>query len=151
MTEEARKQLEAEQAQKDLDAKKTQDELKQKEEENLKQQEIEKKRAEAARIKEGAQVSLNDVSVKPEKISGNPPAVNASLRNKYRGKTMSIPALILVDENGDVTKIKILTSNVAADIQAVLEDTLYKWKYSPALKDNVKVKVWLTVAVKFAF
>jgi hypothetical protein len=33
----------------------------------------------------------------------------------------------------------------------VVEDTLYKWKYTPALKENVKVKVWLTVAVKFAF
>jgi len=148
--EDVRKLAEAEQAQKDLDAKKAQDELNRKEEENQKQ-EAEKKRVEAARIKEGTQVSLNDVSVKPVKISGNPPSVNASLKNKYRGKVMTIPALILVDENGDVTKIKVLTGNVAADIQAVLEDTLYKWKYSPALKDNVKVKVWLTVAVKFTF
>ena len=59
--------------------------------------------------------------------------------------------MILVDENGDVTKIKILTGNVATDIKSLLEDTLYKWKYKPALKDNVKVKVWLTVAVKFSF
>jgi len=149
--EDARKQTEAEQAQKDLDAKKALDEQKRKEEENQKQLEIEKKRVEAAKPKEGAQVSLNDVTVKPEKISGAPPAVNASLKSKYRGKTMNIVSQILVDENGDVTKIKMVTSNVAADIQAVVEDTLYKWKYSPALKDNVKVKVWLTVAVKFAF
>ena len=96
-------------------------------------------------------MALNEVTVQPVKISGNPPSLNASLKTKYKGKTMTIPALILVDENGDVTKIKILTSNVAADIQAVLEDTLYKWKYSPALKDNVKVKVWLTVAIKLTF
>ena len=64
---------------------------------------------------------------------------------------MTVPALILVDENGDVTKIKILTGNVASDIKALLEDTLSKWKYSPAMKDNIKVKVWLTVSIKFAF
>jgi serine/threonine protein kinase len=148
--EDARKQMEAEQAQKDLDAKKAQDELKRKEEENQKQQEAERKRIEAAKPKEGTQVSLNDVTVKPVKISGVTPAVNASLKNKYRGKTMNIVAQILVDENGNVTKIKMVTGNVPADIQALVEDTLYTWKYSPALKDNVRVKVWLTVAVKFS-
>jgi hypothetical protein len=146
----ARKQMETEQAQKDLDAKKALDEQKRKEEENQKQQEMEKKRVEAAKPKEGSQVSLNDATVKPVKISGNTPTVNASLKNKYRGKTMSIVTQILVDENGDVTKIKMVTGNVPADIQAVVEDNLSKWKYSPALKDNVKVKVWLTVAVKFS-
>ena len=149
--EETRKQLEAEQAQKELAAKNAQDEQKKKDEENQKQQEIEKKRVEAARVKEGSQVALTDVSVKPEKISGNPPAVNASLKNKYKGKIINIVTQILVDENGDITKIRIVNSNVAADIRAVVEDTLYKWKYSPAMKDNVKVKVWLTVAVKFTF
>ena len=149
--EDALKQSAAEQTQKDLEAKKTQEELRRKEEETQKQQDAEKSRIEAARVKEGAQVSLSDVSVKPVKISGDSPALNMALKNKYRGKTLNIPALILVDENGDVTKIKILTSNVPADIQSILEDTLYKWKYSPALKDNVKVKVWLTVAVKFTF
>ena len=149
--EDARKQSEAEQAQKDLDAKKAQDELNKKEEETKKQQEAEKKRVEAAKIKEGTQVALNDATVKPVKISGNPPALSSAMKTKYKGKTMTVPALILVDENGDVTKIKILTSNVAGDIQSVMEDTLSKWKYSPAMKDNVRVKVWLTVAVKFTF
>lgn len=148
--EETQKQLEAEQAQKGLEAQKAQDELKKKEDENQKQQEIEKKRVEAVRVKEGDQISLTEVTAKPEKISGNVPTVNASLKNKYRGKTMNIVAQILVDENGDVAKIKIVTGNVTADIKVVLEDTLSKWKYTPAMKDNVKVKVWLTVAVKFA-
>jgi hypothetical protein len=149
--EETRKQLEAEQIQKDLDAKKVLDELKKKEDENQKQQEIEKKRVEAVRVKEGDQLSLTEVTVKPEKISGAPPPISGSLKSKYSGKTMTIQALLLVDENGDVAKTKILTSNVANDIKSVLEDTLYKWKYKPALKDNVKVKVWMTVAIKFTF
>jgi len=147
---EAKKLAEAEQLKKDEAAQKAQDELKKKEDENQKQQEIEKKHVEAVRVKEGDQISLTEVTAKPEKISGNVPTVNASLKNKYRGKTMNIVAQILVDENGDVAKIKIVTGNVTADIKVVLEDTLSKWKYTPAMKDNVKVKVWLTVAVKFA-
>jgi len=149
--EDARKQLEAEQTQKEIEAKKAQDEQKRKDEEVQKQQEADRKRIEAARVKEGTLVALNDVAVKPEKISGNLPGLNASMKNKYRGKTMSIPTLILIDENGDVTKIKFLTGNVAADVQAVVQDTLINWKYSPAMKDNVKVKVWLTVGIKLTF
>ena len=94
---------------------------------------------------------MSEVTAKPEKISGNLPTINASLKNKYKGKTLVVPALILVDENGDVTKIKLLTGNVAADIKSMVEDTLIKWKYTPAMKDNVKVKVWLTVSIKFSF
>ena len=150
---EKRKQDEAAQLLKDEETKKTQDELekKKKDEEALKQQEIEKKRIEEAKVKEGDQISLSEVTAKPEKISGNLPTINASLKNKYKGKTLVVPALILVDENGDVTKIKLLTGNVAADIKSMVEDTLIKWKYTPAMKDNVKVKVWLTVSIKFSF
>lgn len=150
---EKRKQDEAARLLKEEEAKKAQEELekKKKDEEALKLQEVEKKRFEAAKIKEGDQISLTEATVKPEKISGNPPAINASLKSKYKGKTLTVPALILVDENGDVTKIKLLTGNVAADIKAVLEDTLIRWKYTPAMKDTVKVKVWLTVSIKFTF
>jgi serine/threonine protein kinase len=151
---EKRKQEETEKLQKqEEEAKLAQTELEKKkaEEEKQKLAEIEKKRVEAAKTKEGDQIPLTEATVKPEKIAGNPPAINASLKNKYRGKSLTVPALILVDENGDVTKIKILTGNVASDIRSLLEDTLSKWKYSPAQKDNVRVKVWLTVSIRFAF
>jgi len=150
---EKQKLEEAERLKKEEDAKAVQAELekKKKDEDALKQQEIDKKRIEAAKVKEGDLVSLNEVTAKPEKISGSPPPISAFMKNKYKGKTMTIPSLILVDENGDVTKIKILMSNVGDDIKAVLEDTLSKWKYTPAMKDNVKVKVWMTVSIKFTF
>ncbi len=148
---EARKQLEAVQSQKELEAQKAQEELKRKEEENQKQQEAERKRIEAAKVKEGTQVALNEVTVKPEKISGKAPAMSTSMKTKYRGQVMTIPTLILIDENGDVTKIKFLKSNLAADVQSLVEDTLYKWKYSPAMKDDVKVKVWMTVGIRLTF
>lgn len=150
---EKRKQEEADRLKKEEEDKKSQEALEKKknEEETLKQQQdIEKKRVEAAMVKAGDLISLADATSKPEKISGNPPPINASLKNKYKGKVLTIPALILVDENGDVAKVKILTGNVAADIKSLVEDTLSNWKYTPAMKDNVKVKVWLTVSIKFS-
>jgi len=57
----------------------------------------------------------------------------------------------MVDENGVVAKVKNLTGSVPSDIKSMIEETLLNWKYSPAQKDNVKVKVWLSVPFKFAF
>ncbi len=143
-------QLASEQVQKEMEAKKAQEELKKKEEESLKLQE-EKKRTEDARVKEGTLVGLNETTVKPEKISGNPVALNPTLKNKYRGQVKNIMTSLLIDESGNVSKVKLLSSNIPADIQLVVEDTLLKWKYSPAQKDSIKVKVWQNVVVKLTF
>jgi len=151
--EETRKLEAAAQQMKEEEAKKDQEELERKkaEEEKARLAEIERKKAEAARTKPGDQVPLNEVTVQPAKISGSAPAVSPSMRTKYRGKTMTIPTTILVDENGKVTKVKILTGNVPTDIKVLIEETLNNWKYSPAQKDNVNVKVWLSVPFKFTF
>jgi serine/threonine protein kinase len=152
--EDTRKQLEAEQAQKDLEAKKVQDELAKKQEEERKKKEIENNRLELAKIKEGDTVALGDVTVKPEKISGNLPVITSSMRQRHSAishKELIVSTVILVDENGNVLKIRILDTSLASDIKNEVENTLIKWKYNPAMKDNVKVKVWLTVLVKFSF
>jgi serine/threonine protein kinase len=150
---EKRKLEEAAQLQQEEEAKKAKEELERKkaEEERLKREEAEKRRAEAARTKPGDQVPLNEVTVKPVKISGNPPAISSSMKSKYKGKTMTIPTTILVDENGNVATVKILASNIPNDVKVLIEETLDNWKYSPAQKDNVKVKVWLAVPFKFSF
>ena len=150
---EKRKLDESQRLQQEEAAKKAQDEQERlkAEEEKKKQEELDKKKAEAARTKTGDQVPLNDVTIQPAKISGNPPAISNSMKTKYKGKTMTIPTTILVDENGIVAKVKILTGNVPSDIKVMIEETLLNWKYSPAQKDNVKVKVWLSVPFKFTF
>ena len=150
---EKRKQDEVVQLQQQEDSKKAQEEQERlkAEEEKRKQEELDKKKAEAAKTKTGDLLPLTETTAKPEKLSGNPPPINAMLKNKYKGKTMTIPAQLLIDENGEVTKIKILTGNVPSDIKSLMEDTLAKWKYSPAMKDNIKVKVWLSVSIRFTF
>jgi hypothetical protein len=148
-----RKNEEAAKLQQEAEAKKAQEEQDRKkaDEEKAKQAEIDKKKVEAAKTKTGDQVPLSEVAVQPAKISGNPPAVSSSLRIKYKGKTFPIPTTIMVDENGDVAKVRILIGNVPSDIKAVIEDTVLNWKYSPGMKDGVKVKVWLSIPFKFSF
>ncbi|MBN2346471.1 MAG: protein kinase [Candidatus Aminicenantes bacterium] len=152
--EEEKRQLEeSERLQKDEEARKAQEELeKQKAEEEKKRlEEVERKRVEAAKTKTGDLVPLTEVAVKPAKISGNPPAISTAMKSKYIGKVISVPTLILIDEKGDVSKTRILAGNVASDIKSLLEETFNRWKYSPAMKDGVKVKVWLPVSIKLTF
>lgn len=151
--EDQRKQDEAAAQLKIEEERKAQEELDRKkaDEEKARLAELEKKRAEAAKTKTGDLVPFNDVAVQPARTSGSAPAIPVSMRTKYKGKTMTIPTTLLVDENGNVTTVKILTGNVPADVKVLIEDTVRTWKYSPAQKDNVNVKVWLSVPFKFTF
>ena len=150
---EKRKLDEAALLQKEEEEKKAREELERKkaEEEKARQAELDKKKAEAAKTKLGDQIPLSEATVKPEKISGSAPAISGSLRTKYKGKVFTIPTTILVDENGTVTKVKILTGNAPSDIKSLIEETVLDWKYSPAQKDGINVKVWLSVPFKFTF
>ncbi len=120
-------------------------------EEERKRQEEETKRAEAAKTKTGDLVPINLVAVQPARVSGSNPSIPSSMHAKYKGKTMTIPTSLLVDENGTVAKVKILTGNVPPDVKVLIEDTVRNWKYSPAQKDGVNVKVWVAVPFKFTF
>ena len=139
-----KKAEEAKKLQQELDAKKV-------EEENKKKLE-EQQQKEAQKLKEGDQVPLSDLSVKPEKKSGSPPEFPKFVYDKYRGRTMTVMALAMIDETGKVAKVNILgTPPPPEDIKNLVSITLSRWKYSPGLKDGIKVKVWMPVSFKFDF
>ena len=48
----------------------------------------------------------------------------------------------LVDHNGNVEKIKVLKKSSIKKVNAIIVETIKKWRYKPATKNNVKVKVW---------
>ncbi|HNX98688.1 MAG TPA: hypothetical protein PKK12_13510, partial [Candidatus Aminicenantes bacterium] len=108
------------------------------------------KKIEDAKAKEGDLVGLSDVSSKPEKISGNVPVISPILQKKYRGTVVTLRPQLLVDENGNVIKVNVAGA-FGADIKELLVDTLLKWKFKPAVKDNVRVKVWWMSPAPFQF
>ncbi len=107
-----------------------------------------KKQAEMQKVKEGDTVALSDASVKPERLSTPQPVVTPSLAKKYKGKTISATITALVDENGSIAKSKFL-GDVPDDIRSLILEALAQWKYKPAQKDGVRVKVWVTIPLKF--
>jgi serine/threonine protein kinase len=149
--EEEQKKLEAEQEkQKKLEEQKQLDE----EKKRIEQEEIKKKFQEAEKaklaLKEGDLVAITDVTKKPEKLNEKNPTFSGFQIRKYKGTSMTVRAMLLIDETGAVADLKIIGS-VPEDLKSPIEKALKKWKYTPAEKNNIKVKVWYPVALTVAF
>jgi serine/threonine protein kinase len=152
---EKKKQEEMEQKKIEEQEKKKKEELEQKQQEEMerkKKEELEKQKQEEAMKKpnEGDLVPFNMLTRNPEKLEGKDPKFSSYIRKKYKGQAMSVRASILIDENGKVSKVKIL-GDVPSDIGAVVSMSIGSWVYSPAEKNRVKVKVWIQVPMKISF
>jgi hypothetical protein len=97
-------------------------------------------------------VSLKEITLKPAKISGRDPQFPPAMKKTYAGRRATVDALLLIDEKGSVIQVKILDKRkLPDDVQAFITGTLKKWKYKPAQKDDMNVKVWWPVKMKIHF
>lgn len=147
--EDARKQKEAEQQR----IKEEEEEAARKQEEAQKQkaqEEQRKKLEEAQKITEGQLIALTEASEKPVKIKGKTPNFSFILKKKYKGTEMTVRTILLIDENGAVTDVRML-AKTPDDLENVIVKSFKRWQYKPATKDGVKVKVWLPVAIRISF
>lgn len=113
-----------------------------KEETDRKALELKKKQEEEERnrIKPGQLVSLIQADVKPVAVST--PAPKLARSQKLR---QSVIVMALIDQNGNVEKVRLLKKSRSKKIDSVITQAILKWKYKPAEKDGVKVKVWKTI------
>lgn len=149
--EEEQKKLDDEQEkQRKLEEQKRLEEEKKKKE----QEEIKKKFQEAEKakmvLKEGDLISITEVTKKPQKLNEKNPTFSSFQRRKYRGTSMTVRAMLLIDETGAVTDLKLIGS-IPDDLISPIEKALKKWKYTPPEKNNIKVKVWYPIALTVAF
>jgi len=119
--------------------------IKEREEEDKKALELKKKREEEERnrIKSGQLISIQEVDVKPIPISTPAPKLNRSMKLRQR-----VIATALIDHFGNVEKARMLTKSRNKKIDSIIIQTILSWKYKPALKDGVNVKVWKTISLK---
>lgn len=144
--EEERKRKEAE-----MEKQKKMEEQKRLEQEIKKKQEEQRKElVEEQKVMEGQLISLIEITERPQKVKGKNPVFSPLLRRKYRGTKLNLRTIILIDENGVVTNVRML-DKTPDDLKSVITRTFKRWKYSPAKKDGVKVKVWLPVEIKISF
>ena len=97
-------------------------------------------------------VSLKEATLKPVKLSGQDPQFPPAMKKSYPGRRATVDLLLLIDEKGSVLEVKIEDKQkLPDDVQAFIADTIKKWKYKPAQKDNTNVRVWLPVKMKIHF
>jgi serine/threonine protein kinase/DNA-binding response OmpR family regulator/outer membrane biosynthesis protein TonB len=118
----------------------------QKQLELLKQKEEERKRLEAEmnKIKEGDTVSINEVDVAPVPVS-MPPIELTNRETRALNAAETVMATYLIDHNGNVETVRIIKKSSVKRINDLIEKTIGGWKFKPAIKNNVKVKVWKTI------
>ena len=124
-----------------------------KEEADKKKLEEERKRLEEERNKVtvGQLIPLIEATEKPVKIKGRDPIFPSRIRKFYAGnKGINVRANFLIDENGSVINVRVL-SKIPEDLEKIIVKTLKKWKYQPAKKNKVRVKVWVHVSLKISF
>ncbi len=123
-----------------------------KKEEIKKDKEIQKKKEDkiANMIKKGQPIPLESVTQKPVKKEAPEPVFPRAIQKKYKGQTITVDSNILINENGNIDKVKIL-GKVSTDLKLTIFSTLTSWKYKPAKWNKKNVKVWFKVTNKISF
>ncbi len=103
-------------------------------------------------VKSAPLVTLNEITVKPAQIFGKYPEFPSAIRKAYVGRRATVKADLLLDENGNVAQVELLEKNeIPTDVQFIIIDTLKRWKFTPAQKGDIKVKVKWPLKLKIFF
>jgi serine/threonine protein kinase len=122
----------------------------QKKKEAARKAQVEKQRKkieETQTVKQGQLISLVEATKKPEKVKGKNPVFSPILKRKYKGQEMTVRTVLLIDEKGNVINVRVL-GQTPDDLKFVITRSFKRWKYSPAQKDGVRVKVWQPVSIR---
>jgi len=122
--------------------------LKQKRLEELKTEAEEQKKLEAESIefKEGQVLSITEVDTPPVAIS-TPPVEITKRDTRIVKSGENVFVSYLVDHNGNVESVRFIRKSSSKKINVLIEKTISGWKFKPAVKNNIRVKVWKTVSL----
>ncbi len=147
---EKKKQQQQLQKQKELELAKQkakEDEKRRKEQERLKKLQAEQEREKKKKALYGTVVPLPEVDAEPRNVYKEPIRLSPSWR--LRGK---VRVNLLVDHNGNVENAIIIkglpkSSIYASRAEKKIINAVKKYKYTPAVKEGVNVKVWISIVV----
>jgi TonB family protein len=102
----------------------------------------------AANVKAGDLVPLGNVDTAPRQVRTSEPVYPVAARSL--GREGSILINVLISETGDVIQTAVIGgSKGSLGFDKAAENAVRKWKYEPARKDGVPVRVWKTVTIAF--
>ena len=83
------------------------------------------------------------VDTMPVAVSTPYPKLKSKLLRRLK-KDVTVVISFLVSHKGNVERIKFIRRSGHSDIDMQIASTISGWTYRPAMKDNVKVKIWQT-------
>jgi TonB family protein len=89
-------------------------------------------------LREGDLVSLNSVTRPPRRISGETPRYPDEARRLRMSGSVLID--MIVSERGEPEQVRVLES-AGAVLDGTVVDTVSSWRFEPAVRDGVKVRV----------
>jgi outer membrane biosynthesis protein TonB/flagellar basal body-associated protein FliL len=92
-------------------------------------------------IKEGDILSPNEVDTKVIPISTPAIKISRSIR-RLMMSNQRVLVSYLIDHKGNVEIVKLIKKSRMKKLNELISDSIKKWKFKPATKNNVKVKVW---------
>jgi serine/threonine-protein kinase len=98
--------------------------------------------------KPGALVNLSDANVLPPVgIKQDRPAYPAiAFQQRAEGR---IELSALIDDKGNVAEVKIVKGTTGIGLNQAAVDGVKRWRYRPASRDGVPVKVWIPIVIEF--
>lgn len=101
---------------------------------------------EKIQIKEGQIVPISGVDSPPVPIFN--PRLEISIRyTRTLRSNEKIFINYLIDHNGNVETVRIIRKSSSKKINSLIKKNISGWKFKPATKDNVRVKVWKTISL----
>ncbi|HEX6849964.1 MAG TPA: TonB family protein [Candidatus Polarisedimenticolaceae bacterium] len=98
-------------------------------------------------IRAGDLVSLNDADTLP--IGLDKPAPEYTTLARTRRQEGTVVFEVLVDETGRVVDVRLLRGIAGSDLNEAAMNAARAWRYKPAEKDGVPVRVWRPEQVRF--
>jgi TonB family protein len=100
------------------------------------------------KVRAGDLIPLEEADVPPRQIRTADPVYPSAARNL--GKEGSIMINVLISETGDVIQTAVIGGDKGSlGFDKAAENAIRKWKFSPAEKGGVPVRVWKPVTIGF--
>jgi TonB family protein len=98
------------------------------------------------RVKEGDIVPLNEVDVQPVAVSTPQPNIPDSIRAAMSG-SQTVTFSVLINHNGDVETARMLIKTNNGQLNNILIETVKSYKFQPAQKNSLRVRVWKSISM----
>jgi len=96
----------------------------------------------------GQLIDLTDVDVKPRPRRRQLPGfTRRAIKRKQQGR---VALKLLVDERGKIVDLRLLRTIPDSDLNEAAIEAAWRWRFEPASKDGVPVRVWKPVTVVFS-